>query len=270
MRLCGGGRSSSRRYRIGQDGVNVGAACGKGSISTTKFRLDGEISTEALEDGLEGDALEDHIARMMANQVANDLEDYAINADISKEDDPSLSAFDGWAKTASRIGHVVDAGGKTLDRTVLSQMIKAMPRKGLQNRAGLKFFTSSNAIQDLLDAEAQIALAANNTGTGTGDHVAGPLGYSAPRLYGQAVQEVPLFRDDRAGTYSGAGASDEVHGQVWLTNPKNLIWAVQREVQVFREFKPKKDSIEFTLFCRVGTAIEDGNQIVVADNVRVN
>ena len=252
------------------DGVNVGAAFGKISISTTKFRLDWEISTEALEDGLEGDALEDHIMRLMSNQVANDLEDYAINADLSKTDNPSLSAFDGWAKTASRIGHVVDAGGNTLDRTVLSQMIKAMPRKGKQNRAELKFFASSNAIQDLLDSEAQIALEANQTGTDSGGHVAGPLGYSAPRLYGQSVQEVPLFRDDRAGTYTGAGASDEVHSQVWFTNPKNLIWAVQREVQVFREFVPKKDSIEFTLFCRVGTAIEDGNQIVVADNVKVN
>src|SRR5690349_825614 len=57
------------------DGVNVGAAFSKISLSTTKFRLDWELSTEALEDGLEGEALEDHIVRLMANQVGNDIED---------------------------------------------------------------------------------------------------------------------------------------------------------------------------------------------------
>lgn len=241
------------------DGVNVGAAFGKISISTTKFRLDWEISTEALEDGLEGDALEDHVARLMAAQVANDLEDYAINADSDKAgENLSLGAFDGWAKRASTTGHLIslDAGSK-LDRTVLSRMIKAMPRKGMQNRAGLKFFASSNAIQDLLDSEATLQQeVANNVSTSGADHVSGPLGYSAPRMYGQNVQEVPLFDDTR-----------DDGGQVWLTNPKNLIWAVQREVQVFREFVPKKDSIEFTLFCRVGTAIEDPNSFVVAEGI---
>lgn len=246
------------------DGVNVGAAFGKISISTTKFRLDWELSSEALEDGLEGDALEDHVVRLMAGQVANDLEDYAINADSSNTGNISLGAFDGWAKTLARTAHVVDAGGSSLDRTVLSKALKAMPRKGMQNRAGLKFFAGSNSVQDLLDSEAAIALAANQTATGTGEHVP-TNGY---RIYGQEVQEVPLFSDEFAGTYSGAGASEKVHSQVWLTNPKNLIWAVQREVQVFREFKPKKDSIEYTLFCRVGTAVEDPNQAVVVTNVK--
>lgn len=251
------------------DGLNVGAAFGKISISTTKFRLDWEISTEALEDGLEGDALEDHVVRLMAAQVANDLEDYAINADSSKAgENLSLGAFDGWAKIAARTAHVVDAGGNSLDRTVLSKMLKAMPRKGLQNRAGLKFFAGSNDIQDLIDAENAIALSANQIGTSAADVAGGAAGFSGPRMYGQEMQEVPLFSDEFKGTYSGAGATDPVHSQVWLTNPKNLIWAVQREVQVFREFKPKKDSTEFTLFCRVGTAIEDPNQFVVATGVK--
>lgn len=251
------------------DGLNVGAAFGKISISTTKFRLDWELSREALEDGREGEALEDHVARLMAAQVANDLEDYAINADSSKSNtNLSLGAFDGWAKILRRTGHVVDAGGASLDRTVLSKALKAMPRKGLQNRAGLKFFAGSNDIQDLLDSEYAIALAANQTGTSAGDIAGGAPGFAGPRVWGQDIQEVPLFAADRVGTYSGAGASDDDHSEVWLTNPKNLIWAVQREIQVFREFKTKKDSIEFTLYCRVGTAVEDPNQAVVVTNLK--
>lgn len=251
------------------DGLNAGAKFGKVSISTTKFRLDWELSTESLEDGLEGEALEDHVMRLMAAQVANDLEDYAINADSSKAGtNLSLGAFDGWDKIATRTGHVVDAGGASLDRTILSKMLKAMPRKGLQNRAGLKFFAGSNDIQDLLDAENAIALQANQIGTSSADIAGGPAGFSGPRVYGQAVQEVPLFSDEFVGTYSGAGASEDVHSKVWLTNPKNLVWAVQREVQVYSQFAQKKDTTEFTLYCRVGTAIDDPNQIVVATNVK--
>lgn len=250
------------------DGVNAGAAFSKVSLSTTKFRLDFEISTEALEDGREGGSLADHIARMMARQAGNDLEDYAINAANANTTDPGLGAFDGWSTRANAIGHVVDAGGSTLDRTVLSKMIKALPRKAKQNRSALKFFASSNAIQDLLDAEAQIALQANQTGTG--EIISGPLGYNAPRMYGQAVQEVPLFSDERQGSYSGGRSAEAVHTEVWLTDPKNLIWAVKRELQLYSEFVPKKDSTEYTMFCRAGTAIEDGNALVVARNVLVN
>lgn len=252
------------------DGLNVGAAFGKISVTTSKFRLDWEFSTESLEDGLEGEALEDTIARMLAQQVANDLEDYAINSDPAKTDDPGISGFHGWASLGRRLGHVVDAGGSTLNRGVFSDMIKAMPRRAKSNRAGLKFFASSNALQDFLDSEYELRLSHGDLATSPTDQVSGPLGYTAPRIHGQSIQEVPLFRDDFAGTYSGAGASEKKHSDVWLTNPKNLIWAVQRDVTVYREFKPKTDSIEYTLYTRVGTALEDGNSMVVATNVAVN
>jgi hypothetical protein len=252
------------------DGVNVGAAFSKISLSTTKFRLDWEISTEALEDGLEGAQLEDHIARLMANQVGNDMEDYAINAASSKTDDPGIGAFDGWSARAGAIGHVVDAGGATLTRDVFSSMLKAMPRQKKMNRANLKFFTSSNAIQDFLDAEQVLELAADNTERSAAAILSGPLGYTMPRIYGQSVQEVPLFEENKVGTYSGGDSASAVHSEVWLTDPKNLIWAIKREVQVYRQFAQKKDSWEYTVYVRFGTAIEDGNAIVVAKNVKVS
>lgn len=251
------------------DGVNVGAAFSKISLSTTKYRLDWEISTEALEDGLEGAALEDHVARLMANQVGNDMEDYAINAASTKTDDPGLGAFDGWSARANKIGHIVDAGGATLNREVFSDMLKALPRQKKMNRASLKFFTSSNAIQDFLDAEAVIELDNGNTDRSAASILSGPLGYTMPRIYGQSVQEVPLFEENKTGSYSGGSSSQKVHSEVWLTDPKNLIWAIKREVQVYRQFAQKKDSWEYTVYVRFGTAIEDGNAIVVAKNVKV-
>ena len=239
------------------DGVNAGAAFGKVSISTTKFRLDWELSREALEDGKTGEALEDQIARMMAQQVANDLEDYAINADSSRAGNLSLRGFDGWNKLANETGNVITSS-TALDRNVLSAMIKAMPRRAKQNRSALKFFAASNAVQDLLDAEATLRQnVAQDVSTSSNDQISGPLGYTAPRMYGQAIQEVPLFEADASG-----------NTPVWFTDPKNLIWAVQREVQVFREFKPKKDTIEYTVYTRVANQIENLDA-AVADAVVV-
>lgn len=265
-RIGVGQRLLRRATEAVDDGVNVGVAFSKIALSTSKFRLDWELSTESLEDGREGTDFEDHVARLMAAQVANDMEDYAINGDTTVSDDPGIGTMPGWGQRLRNTGHIVDAGGDTLDRDLLSAMMRALPRHHKQGRANMKYFASSNALQDLLDAEYDLARDINiNAGI---TDVAGPLGYQAPRVNGQAIQEVPLFSDDKVGTHSGAG-NEGKFTEVWLTDPKNLIWAVKREIQVYREFKPKKDSIEYTLYTRFGTAVENGDAAVIATNVGI-
>jgi len=61
------------------DFTNAGATFSKVELTTKKIRLDWEVSTEALEDNIEGGALEDHLVRLMTNAFANDIEDLAIN-----------------------------------------------------------------------------------------------------------------------------------------------------------------------------------------------
>src|SRR6478609_5643848 len=139
------------------DGVNVGAAFSKINLTTKKLRLDFELSSESLEDNLEGEALEDHIARLMAAQAANDIEDLSINGDTTLTGDPLLKAFDGWRKRIKAGGHVVDwdavtdsGSANTINRGVFNAALKAMPRVYMARRDGLKFFTSSGLIQDYL------------------------------------------------------------------------------------------------------------------------
>lgn len=253
------------------DHVNVGVTFSKVSITSTKLRLDWELSSEALEDGLEGDGLEDHIARLMATQMGNDLEDVAINGDASSPD-PLLKAFDGWRKRAHTAGRVVDAQGRVLDTSVFNAAIKAMPRQYKQRRNQLRFYTGSNLIQDyrynLFDYGPD-AVAAAQLGAGIegGNLVA----------FGIPVVEVPLFDETRPGSYSTqentatyTAAAGDQHGELELTFPDNRIWAIKRDIQVFREFKPKKDTIEYTVFTRVGVAVENLDAYVVVRNVRVN
>jgi hypothetical protein len=254
-------------------GVNAGATFTKISLTTKKLRLDWELSTESLEDNIEGAALEDHIARLMATQAGNDLEDVAINGDTSLSSDPLMKAFDGWRKLALAGAHVVDNGGQPLNRAAANKALKAMPRKYMQRRNGLKFFTGSNLIQDYLYGLTQTAsgiisleqVAQNVTQNGV--RTEGPAGFTSQAIFGVPVQEVPLFIETANGDYSGASGS---HGDLWLTFPQNLLWGVKREIQVYREFKPKKDTIEYTMYCRVGTQIENVDAFVVVKNVKVS
>ena len=82
--------------------TNSAVTFSKISLTTKKLRLDWELSTESLEDNIEGPDLEDHIARMMATQAGNDIEDVLLNGNTSLTSDNLYKAFDGVVKKASR------------------------------------------------------------------------------------------------------------------------------------------------------------------------
>lgn len=249
-------------------GVNAGATFTKISIVTKKIRLDWELSSESLEDNLEGEELEDHIARLMATQMGNDLEDAAINGDTASSD-LTLKVFDGWYKRALATAHVVDAAGGVLDLALLNKMLKAMPRNFMQNRSKLRFYTGSNAIQDYLYSFVQQGATpypGPRSDRGQTVRTEGEAGYVADRPFGVTLKEVPLFTETDTGTYSGATGQ---HTHVELTFPENRIWAVRREIKVYREFKIKKDTIEYTAYVRAGVQIHEPDAYVVAKNVKV-
>lgn len=264
-------------------GENAKPTFGKLSITTKKYRLDWELSTESLEDNIEGEALEDHIARLMATQMGNDLEDIAINGDVSSSI-PGIGVDDGFRKKALAGAHIVDAGGETLNRGVFNKALKAMPRKYMAKRNGLKFLTGTNAIQDYIFSLQQVesgfvnpeSLAAN--GINQAVRTQGPAGFVTGNAFGVPVQEVPLFLEDRAGDYdadpgtSGVQlpASNIGHTDLWLTFPENLIWGIKRDITVYREFQPKKDTVEYTVYTRQGVQIENLDAFVVVKNVKIS
>ncbi|HEY5443760.1 MAG TPA: hypothetical protein VIJ87_04670, partial [Pyrinomonadaceae bacterium] len=86
-------------------------------------------------------------------------------------------------------------------------------------------------------------------------------GWSPTAPFGIRAQEVPLFPE-----YDGPGAEGTA-SDVWLVDPNNLIWGVKREIKVYRQFVPRKDTIEYTMFTRVGAAIENPNAAVLIKNV---
>lgn len=252
--------------------ANNAVTFSKISLTTKKLRMDWELSTESLEDNIEGADLEDHIARLMATQAGNDIEDVILNGNTALTGDSLYKAFDGVVKKAKASGHVVDAAGAAVSREVFNKALKAMPRKYKQRRGDLRFLAGSNLIQDFLFANSigtnqtipqDIASSVIRGGVAP---LGGPAGYVAPFAFGIPIVEVPLLNETQTGDYETPTGS---HGDIHLSFPNNVVIGIKRDVTVYRFFWPRKDSIEYTMYTRVGVQIEQADAWIVVKNVKV-
>jgi HK97 family phage major capsid protein len=229
--------------------TNAAVAFTKVEITTKKIRLDWEVSTEALEDNLEGSALEDHLVRTMTRAFANDLEDLAING-TGAGTNSFLSIMQGFhaKELTGNQATAVTSSGSAWTVQDLQDIVLAMPRKYRGSRSAMKFYTGSPTMSSLLNQLAQTGNFSSERIVerivdGTVPQIVGaPVQY---RVLGLPIVEVPYFPDD----------------YVSLTFPENRIWGFQRDVVVHREFKPKKDTVEYTVFVRFGVQVEETDAI---------
>jgi hypothetical protein len=245
------------------DYTNTGATFSKVELTTKKIRLDWEVSAEALEDNIEGAALEDHLVRLMTNAFANDIEDLAINGDGSTGN--FLSIMKGFVKKHQDNGDshesVVTVSDNAWTPEVMQNIILAMPRKYRALKNNLKFYAGTDVFAGIVKhngtlADA-IAEAMGNRVAGTSANRQAYLDGSAQtfggarttRVLGIDVQEVPYYPA----------------GYVDLTFPQNRVWGFQRDIVVNREYKAKKDTIEYTVFVRFGIQWEEEDAIAWAD-----
>ena len=247
------------------DYTNTGATFTKVELTTKKIRLDWEVSAEALEDGIEGAALEDHLVRLMTNAFANDIEDLAINGDGGS--DAFLGIMNGFTNRVKTNGDAHEAVVSVTDNNwtpeVMQQIILAMPRKYRAIKNNLKFYAGTDAFQGIVKNNGTLADAiaeAFGTHAGAAGTPAGRERYLSgtdqtfggartTRVLGVEVQEVPYY---------------PAH-YVDLTFPQNRVWGFQRDITVNREYKPKKDTIEYTVFVRFGIQWEEEDAIAFAD-----
>jgi hypothetical protein len=242
---------------------NAGATFTKVELTTKKIRLDWEVSTESLEDNIEGSALEDHLVRMMTSAFANDIEDLAINGDDGA--DPFLGIMDGFVHQVKTTGDaheaVVSVSGNAWTPEVMQQIIYALPRKYRAIKNNLKFYAGTDTFAGIVanngtlaDAIAE-AFAPRNGGTEMNrqaylDGQAQTFGTArTTRVLGVQVLEVPYYPAD----------------YVDLTFPANRVWGFQRDITVNREYKAKKDTIEYTVFVRFGITWEELDAVAYAD-----
>ena len=246
--------------------TNTGATFSKVELTTKKIRLDWEVSAEALEDNIEGAALEDHLVRLMTNAFANDIEDLAINGDGATGN--FLSILDGFVNRVKTNGDAHEFAATVTDNNwtteVMQGILLAMPRKYRALKNNLKFYAGTDAFQGIVknngtlaDAIAEAFAGTNPGGTERNrqaylDGQAQTLGTArTTRVLGIDVQEVPYYPD----------------GYVDITFPANRVWGFQRDITVNREYVAKKDTIEYTVFVRFGIQWEEEDAVAYADAI---
>lgn len=245
------------------DYTNAGATFTKVELTTKKVRLDWEVSTEALEDNIEGAALEDQLVRLMTNAFGNDLEDLAINGNGGV--DPFLGIMNGFVPQVTTGGDAHEAAvDLSLGWTpqVMQEIIYALPRKYRAIKSGLKFYAGTDTFASIVENNGTLAdaIAAAFAGTPAGTpenrqrYLDGDAqtfgGARSTRVLGIDVQEVPYYPEN----------------YVDLTFPQNRVWGFQRDITVNRQYMAKKDTIEYTIFVRFGITWEELDAVAYADN----
>jgi len=164
-------------------GVRRNVQTSKVSLRPVEVMTPFEISDEFSEVNIEGDNVQDHIVKMMATQMANDLEDFYLNADTvgpaAFEDelviggsstqvvkDGLMSLLHGWLRLADG-ANIVDAAGADISSALFSKMIKAMPEKFKRDRGQLRYMTSSDIEQNYREAVSTRATAAGDAALST-------------------------------------------------------------------------------------------------------
>jgi hypothetical protein len=244
--------------------TNAGATFSKVELTTKKIRLDWEVSAEALEDNIEGAALEDHVVRLMTNAFGNDIEDLAINGDGATG--AFLSIMEGFKNKVTEGSSAHESEVTVTDNAwttgVMQDIITAMPRKYRALKNNLKFYAGTEAFQGIVKnngtladavAEAFAGQVPGSTQANRQNYLDG-LGQTfggarTTRVLGVDVQEVPYYPA----------------GYVDLTFPQNRVWGFQRDITVNREYRPKKDTVEYTVFVRFGIQWEELDAVSYAD-----
>lgn len=223
---------------------------GKVDLVAKLFKAQVNISYETLEDNIEQDTLKQTIMQLMGEAIARDLDEILVQGDTTSAD-TFLAQFDGILRSAT--SNVVNAGGVPLTKTVLRDMLKAMPSPFLRNRDSLRFLTS-------VDAEIDYRDSLSNRMTNTGDRALdgmAPVGYG-----GVPVIDVPLFPENL-----GAGTNET---NVLLLDPKNINVGIWRQIQIETDKDIQAGQVIIVVTMRADMKYIEETAVVKTNAVTVN
>ena len=224
-----------------------------GSMSSSvKVRLSADITSEFLEDNIEGQSSADRIARELAQQFSNDLADLFFNGDIAATgaDASFLTIGDGiikQAKVVTAATHKYDTNGKLTGKNsdykdvIFPGMIDNMPNQFKRDRSNMRFYCSSKVSDAYI-----MSIADRQTAYGDTVLTNGKL----PVFLGIQIFPVEYMPDD----------------VIILTNRFNLVSGVQRSMKVYSQFNQKKDQTEYTMYMRIdpGKIVWDDALVIAA------
>ena len=245
----------SRILRPGQEGTALGVAdrtkpdLTQAELDAKLFKAEVRMSDEVLEDSIERGELRQTLMEMMADAIARDMEDVAINGDTASPD-PFLATLDGLLKQAR--SNVVDAAGTPLSKDLLRDLLKTLPSEYLRDKKALRFLTS-------VDADLGYRNTLADRATSAGDRF---LEDDTPVLYsGVPVQPVPLWPESL-----GAG-SDQT--SVVLCNPKNVHVGIWRQIRLESDRDISEGTLKIVATLRFDVQYAEEPGVAKAINVQL-
>lgn len=247
---------AGRVLRPGAEGVALPEA-DRAKPTTDKYTLVAQLmkgqidmTYEMLEDSIEQGSVKETIMQMMGEAVARDLDELIIQGDTASSD-TFLAVLNGLFKQVTT--HVVNAAQVPLTKTILRNMLKAMPNPYLRDKASLQFLTS-------VDAEIDYRDSLSNRQTNTGDKAldgAAPVGYG-----GVSVVDIPMFPENL-----GSGTNETA---VVLTDPKNMYFGIWREIRLETDKNIQAGKVIIVATMRVDMKLQEELATVKAVGVTVS
>lgn len=224
---------------------------GQITLNTKEVIAEIHLPYDVLEDNIEGGnigaqmgssagGLQDTLVQLLGQRAALDLEELAILGDVDNAGDEYLALCDGFLKRS--VNHVVNAQGATLTKDLFKAAIKAMPDKYLRVRSDMDFFVS-------VDNETEYRDTIANRVTGLGD--AAMVTANALAAFGSPITAAPLMPNTH-GIY---------------TNPNNLIFGIQRRVNIEYDKDIRARKFIVVLTARVDFQIEEPDAVVKLINI---
>jgi hypothetical protein len=205
------------------------------------------VATNAASNSPWSSGLQETIVTLIAERAALDLEELCLLADTSytnggdADDQAYLSMFDGWLKKGAS-GHVVDWSNAAIAKEMFKKGLKAMPVQYQRNLNDMKHFVSVNQEIEYRDT------IANRVGALGDSQVQGRSTLSPFGVPLEAAQLMP----EASGLF---------------TNPKNLIFGIQRQVSLEFDKDITTRVYVVVLTARIAIAVEEVDAMVKYTNI---
>ncbi|WAS28457.1 major capsid protein [Vibrio phage LV6] len=182
----------------------------------------------------------DMLIRLIAERAATDLEELCLLGD-STSSDAYLALVDGWLKASD--AHVVDHQGAEISKTMFKNGVKMLPAKYHRNLSAMRHFVSVGQNVEYADK-----LSSRETAVGDAklQQINGNFGSGVP------VSGVPLMPET----------------QGLMTNPKNLIFGIYRDISLEYEKLISEREYKIVLTTRIDTQVENTDAVVKYENIK--
>lgn len=226
----------------------------RATISTSLFKAEVRLNDEVLEDNIERGTLKTTVLTELGKAIARDMEDVVINGNVASLN-PFYGQFNGLLALIT--SNIVLAGGVSLNKDILRDLLKVLPTEFMFNKLDMRFVTSIDAEIDYRDSLANRMDAAGTRALGSDANSEATVGYT-----GIPVISVPMLPENLGG-----GNNETV---VMLMNPENLVVGIQRQIKMETDRDITTGEWIVVMSLRFGVSLAEETATAMATGVTVS